>query len=312
MKIKTEVLQTIFVVTCEGDSLNPVLIQGFVTAMKDFIQKKQLDILLDLSDVELIDSTKLGAIIHFLEKIDGYGMLVLCGVSDRVTSLLKMTNMDGKFIHAANRNDALSTLFWEKKNTSSTAISPQLESPLIKDELENQREMDDNDVEVVSEEVFEIIDDDWEIVDEEGAHEIEEAASVGDNADETDSEPEYDWREEFALEARKKGLRKFRRIKSRQISDDEIIMYCKNLNTGKHHTAVILDISLGGLLIELKPSTLLIGEELLLKGRIGRGFKFKEQAVACSYRGNDEYGLAFVNLSQDATLFLTRLIGAVK
>ncbi|MCF8056329.1 MAG: PilZ domain-containing protein [Desulfocapsa sp.] len=315
MKIKTEVLKSIYIVTCEGSDLNPVLIQGFVTAMKGFIQKQQLDILLDLSGVESVDSTKLGSVIQFLEQIEGGdGLLILCGVSDRVINLLKMTNMDGKFIQADNRNSALSNLFWEKKKTSAAKTSPEPEASVTRKEtpqFEMEKEAEDAD-EVMEVDEYEIIEDGWEIVDEEGVDEVEEFGGAGDKVDEKSLASVYEVRTEYTAEARKKALRKFPRIKSRQISDDELVMYCKNLATGKHHTAVILDISLGGLLVKLRPAGLMVGEELLLKGRIGKGFKFNEHAVACSYCGEGKYGLAFVELSQEAKQFLTRLIGAVK
>jgi anti-anti-sigma regulatory factor len=309
MKIKTEILKSIYIITCDGPSLNPVLIQGFVSAMKGFIQKQQLDILLDLSGIESVDSSKLGSVIQFLDTIDGVGLLILCGLSDRVVSLLKMTKMDEKFIQAESRNSAMSNLLWEKKKTDESKSFP--EPGVSAEKKPAQPEIEEAE-EIMEIDEYEIVEDGWEIVDEEGSSHVEEIADAGSKVDEKKLASVYDMKTEFTEAARRKAQRKYRRIKSRQISDDEIVMYCKNLATGKHHTAAILDISLGGILVELRPSSLMVGEELLLKGRIGKGFKFQEQAVACSYRDSGKYGLAFVELSQGAKQFLTQLIGSVK
>ena len=287
MKIKTEIFQSVYIITCDGPSLNPVLIQGFVTAMKAFIKKNNLDILLDLSGVEVVDSTQLGSIIASFEKIEGYGLLVLCGVSDRVINSLKMANLKEEFLQATSRTNALSTLFWEKKNRSSSKSSSQRKSSGTKDESTTQTQGVKKKAakKKVEEEVFEILDDSWEVVSESEESEIDE----GDE----------------------KEQREFQRVNLRQISDDDIVIYYKNLITGKHHTAILLDISLGGMLIALQRSELSVGEGLLMEGMLD-GIKFKEQAVVCSLNSKGEYGLSYVNLSREAAFYFARFIRAVK
>lgn len=103
--------------------------------------------------------------------------------------------------------------------------------------------------------------------------------------------------------------RKYRRIEHQQITDEEITIYCKNTVTGKHHFAEILNISPGGLLMTSR-SRLTLGDELLLEGRLGRYFKFKEHAISRSC-DQEHYGLEFINLSMETTHFLNRLTGTV-
>jgi hypothetical protein len=62
-----------------------------------------------------VDSTGLGSVARSLKQIDGAGNLILCGVDERVLSLLKMTRLDEIFIQKANRKTALSHFFWERK-----------------------------------------------------------------------------------------------------------------------------------------------------------------------------------------------------
>ena len=312
MKIKTEVLKSIYIVTCDGPSLNPVLIQGFVTAMKEFIARQQLDILLDLSGVESIDSTKLGSVLRFFDELDSFGFLILCGVSDRVINLLKMTHLEENFIRAENRNSALSTVFWEKKKSDESKAALASKGSFPGEEAappESSAEVEE-DEEILEVDEFEILEDGWEIVGEDVSQKGEKLLIQEES--ESSSQTVDGVKLKETRQDGSKTPRKFRRVKSRQISDDDIVMYCKNLSTGKHHTALLLDISVGSLFVELRPATLKIGEELLLKGRIGRAFMLKEKAVACSLRDGNKYGLEFVDLSSDGSVFLTQLVGSVK
>ena len=102
MKINTEIIQKVFVVTCEGTRLDAAFAQKFFVSMQGFIKKGHMDIVLDLSSVEFVDSTGLGALVRCLKEIDGRGQLVLCGVNEMVLSLLKMTHLDDIFVQVAN------------------------------------------------------------------------------------------------------------------------------------------------------------------------------------------------------------------
>jgi len=115
MKINTEIIQKIFIVTCDGTRLDAAYAQKFFNSMQGFIKKGHMDIVLDLSSVEFVDSTGLGAIVLCLKEIDGRGQFVLCGVNDMVLSLLKMTHLDSIFTQAATRKEALKRLTQEKK-----------------------------------------------------------------------------------------------------------------------------------------------------------------------------------------------------
>ena len=115
MKINTEIIQKIFIVTCKGTRLDAAYAQKFFNSMQGFIKKGHMDIVLDLSSVEFVDSTGLGAIVLCLKEVDGRGQFVLCGVNDMVLSLLKMTHLDSIFTQAATRKEAIKKLTLEKK-----------------------------------------------------------------------------------------------------------------------------------------------------------------------------------------------------
>ena len=54
-------------------------------------------IVLDLSIVEFLDSTGLGAVVSTLKRLNGRGMLVLCGLRDSVRNVFRLTRMDRVF-----------------------------------------------------------------------------------------------------------------------------------------------------------------------------------------------------------------------
>jgi len=122
MKISTKIIQKIFIVTCKGTRLDAAYAQKFFASMQGFIKKGHMDIVLDLSSVEFVDSTGLGAIVLCLKEIDGRGQLVLCGVNEMVLSLLKMTHLDSIFIQVATRKEALKRLTLEKKKKAAAQV----------------------------------------------------------------------------------------------------------------------------------------------------------------------------------------------
>lgn len=119
MKINTEVVQNAFIVTCEGARLDASFAQTFFVSMQSFIKKGHMNIVLDLSSVEFVDSTGLGAIVRSLKEIGGRGVLVLCGVNEMVLSLLQMTHLDSVFIQAKDRNEAMMKLIAAGKKKKS-------------------------------------------------------------------------------------------------------------------------------------------------------------------------------------------------
>ncbi len=239
MKINTEIRQQIFIVTCEGSRLDASFAQSFFSSMQGFIQKGHMDIVLDLSSVEFVDSTGLGAIVRCLKELNGRGELVLCGVNEMVLSLLKMTRLDDIFIQARDRDEALKRLKeeQEKKAAKPVQLEKAAEAPKPKPEKPKVTGFDESLLSSLSME-------------------------DGEDVQEVDTGER----------------RRHRRISNKQILSEDIIVYCTNSTTGKRSTGIILDISPSGLLL-VSPSRLGVGEEFIITGRIGRNFKFRERAV---------------------------------
>jgi anti-sigma B factor antagonist len=51
-------------------------------------------IILDLAEVEFVDSTALGVIVSCLKRVTGQGAFMLCGARDAVRAKLEVTRMD--------------------------------------------------------------------------------------------------------------------------------------------------------------------------------------------------------------------------
>ena len=65
---------------------------------------------LDLSHVDFIDSSCLGALVSILKSVSGQGELVLCSVNGTIQNLFKLTRMDRVFSIKETRQDALNLL----------------------------------------------------------------------------------------------------------------------------------------------------------------------------------------------------------
>jgi anti-sigma B factor antagonist len=67
-------------------------------------------IALDLSEVDIIDSSGLGAIVSALKQLRGRGVLVIVGAQPAVLDLFRLTRMDRVFRMFARADDAIAAL----------------------------------------------------------------------------------------------------------------------------------------------------------------------------------------------------------
>jgi len=73
------------------------------------IEKGESRVVLDLSAVELVDSTGLGGMLSLLKKMPRGGNLVLFGCRPTIVELLKLTRLDRVFPIAATEREALAS-----------------------------------------------------------------------------------------------------------------------------------------------------------------------------------------------------------
>lgn len=110
MRIEDRIADGVFVLSLKErriDARNAPLLKeriaGFITSGAEWI-------VLDLGDVEFMDSSGLGAIVSALKLLGRKGDLVLAGAREPVSALFALTRMDKVFRMFGSTSDALHAL----------------------------------------------------------------------------------------------------------------------------------------------------------------------------------------------------------
>ena len=85
------------VVKLQESRLDAHIAVNFKTRLSEYVDSGHKRIVLDLSAVEFIDSSGLGAIVSSLKRVGTDGELVICSLRDAPLSLFKLTRMDRVF-----------------------------------------------------------------------------------------------------------------------------------------------------------------------------------------------------------------------
>jgi anti-anti-sigma factor len=110
MQIEERTAGNILIVKPLEKRIDASLAPEFKGLMIDRIGAGNTKILLDLSDVEFIDSSGLGAIVSSLKALGGKGDFAICCLKETVSSLFRLTRMDRIFQIFASEEEALKTL----------------------------------------------------------------------------------------------------------------------------------------------------------------------------------------------------------
>jgi len=102
------------IVTPLEDRLDARVAADFKERMIELIASGNTVIVLDLSKVEFIDSSGLGAIVSSLKRMGGRGELVVCGLRETTMTLFKLTRMDRVFQVFDSEQQAVSALSGDK------------------------------------------------------------------------------------------------------------------------------------------------------------------------------------------------------
>ena len=114
MKSQTQRYDPALLVTILEERFDATCAPAFISDIKEWMADGTLKIVLDFSHVDFMDSTALGAIIKAFKWIrqadEGNGELLLCGLNDKIRSLLQLTRMDRVFAIHTNCKEAIATL----------------------------------------------------------------------------------------------------------------------------------------------------------------------------------------------------------
>jgi anti-sigma B factor antagonist len=100
----------ILIVRPDVERLDASIATSFKHKMAEFIAGGNHSIILDLSRIEFIDSSGLGAIVSSLKSIADRGDLILYGITKNVMSMFRLTRMDRVFQIFSSEAEALSSL----------------------------------------------------------------------------------------------------------------------------------------------------------------------------------------------------------
>jgi anti-sigma B factor antagonist len=90
--------------------LDAYVAEEFKIHLKNIVQNGHQQIVLDLSDVDFIDSSGLGAIIATTIALRPHGQLMVCNAGDSVLALFRMTRMDRVIPVKNDANEALQAM----------------------------------------------------------------------------------------------------------------------------------------------------------------------------------------------------------
>jgi anti-sigma B factor antagonist len=113
MQIEDRLIGSILVVKPLDRRIDASSAGDFKGRMLDWIRQGNARILLDLSAVDFIDSSGLGAIISSLKAIGDGGDLVICGVRETVMSIFRLARMNRVFQILASEQEALQKMVQE-------------------------------------------------------------------------------------------------------------------------------------------------------------------------------------------------------
>lgn len=107
MKTENRTINGVLVVTPLEKRIEASNATAFKDVFIDHINNGRCWIVLDLSTVEFIDSSGLGAIISILKTLSGRGEIVLCAIQSEVMNLFTLTRMNRVFNICQTLEEAL-------------------------------------------------------------------------------------------------------------------------------------------------------------------------------------------------------------
>lgn len=110
MQLKHNNVEDVLIVRPLEKRIDASTATEFKQKMNEWIDSGNRRIVLNLSEVDFIDSSGLGAIISGFKKIGNNGNLVICVVKESVMSLFRLTRMNRVFDIYASENEALEAL----------------------------------------------------------------------------------------------------------------------------------------------------------------------------------------------------------
>ena len=108
--LSTDLRDNVLVVRVEEKRIDASKAPAFKDQMTQYIEAGRNQIVLDLSQVDFIDSSGLGAIVSCLKRLGPRGSLAVAGATGAVSRLFTLTRMDRVFALHPNVDSAVEQL----------------------------------------------------------------------------------------------------------------------------------------------------------------------------------------------------------
>ena len=110
MKLEDRHESNALFVTVLDKRLDAGVVDDFRKKMSQYIANGEESIVLNLSNVEFIDSSGLGAIVGTLKMMKDPGKIVICGAADSTMRMFKLTRMNKVFNMFEDEKEAVDAL----------------------------------------------------------------------------------------------------------------------------------------------------------------------------------------------------------
>lgn len=110
MRIDIKKKDNILILTPSVKSIDSSNSTSFKSQGIDLINQGNTNLIINLSNIDFIDSIGLGSIISIFKALTDKGHMALFGTKPSVNSLFKMTRMDRVFQMYASENDAIQAI----------------------------------------------------------------------------------------------------------------------------------------------------------------------------------------------------------
>ena len=121
MQFESRLHGQVVVLEIQDRSLDAHNAAAFRTEIDRLIRDGQEKVVLDLSRIDFLDSTGLGAVVTGLKRMRGHGDLVLCGIAELVMNVFRLTRMDRVFRIESDVDSAVASLSGQPERAGTEA-----------------------------------------------------------------------------------------------------------------------------------------------------------------------------------------------
>ncbi len=110
MQMEQRLEGAVLIVTPKEQALDAYAATGFRERLAEMIAQGHHQIVLDLSEVDFLDSTGLGAVVSSFKRLDGRGAMAICNAREMVLDVFRLTRMDRVFAISSNVEEAIESV----------------------------------------------------------------------------------------------------------------------------------------------------------------------------------------------------------